>query len=132
MFKKLGQLVIKVILAYAVIWLLFNFFPIGASAAEHKPTQGHKPTVIEQKLTAAKAWAIGFGADFKQQSIKNWTETKDALHKDWSWSEGGRFTYPIKNAWEDAVAQVRKDSVTVKGYWQSIADALSGLAHKKQ
>lgn len=91
-----------------------------------------RPTVIEQKIKSAQLWAIGFGADIKQQQIRNWTETVQALKRDWSWSEGGRFTYPIKNAWEDARAQVRKDSATVKGYWQSIADALSGLAPRKQ
>jgi hypothetical protein len=88
-------------------------------------------TVVAEKMTAAKNWAIMFGADFKQQQIKNMDTTKEALHKDWNW-ESGRFTRPIKNAWDGAKAQVKKDSATVAGYWQSIATALGSLTPKKE
>jgi hypothetical protein len=112
----------KILFAIALVMGLYMTHA-GADSNEMVPPK--KPTVIEQKLTTAKMWAIGFGADIKQQQIENLKTTKQALKTDWSWSEGGRFTYPIKNAWEDAKAQVRRDSKTVKGYWQTLADAVS-------
>ena len=115
-------------------WILVGFI-LSLFLTELQAEEARKTAitdVVAEKMTAAKQWAIMFGADVKQQQIKNMAATKDALKKDWSWSEGGRFTYPVKNAWEDAKAQVRKDSKTVKGYWQSIADALSSLAPKKE
>ena len=87
-----------------------------------------KSSVIDDKIKSAQIWAIGFGADIKQQQIKNLKLTKEALKQDWSWSEGGRFTYHLKNAWEDAKYSVRRDSVTVRGYWQTIADAIGAKA----
>ena len=108
------------------VGLLVAFYLNHAAATEsNQIVPPKKPTIIEQKLTTAKMWAIGFGADVKKQQIENMKTTKQALKQDWSWSEGGRFTYPIKNAWEDAKAQVRRDSKTVKGYWQTLADAVS-------
>ena len=113
----------KILFAVALIMGLYMTHAGASDSNQIIPPK--KPTVIEQKLTTAKMWAIGFGADIKKQQIENMKTTKQALKQDWSWSEGGRFTYPIKNAWEDAKAQVRKDSVTVKGYWQTLADAVS-------
>lgn len=115
-------------------WILVGFilslFLTELQAEEAKKTP--ITDVVAEKMTAAKNWAIMFGADVKQQQIKNMDATKAALEKDWSWEGGGRFTYPVKNAWEDAKAQIRKDSVIVKGYWQTIADALGSLAPKKE
>ena len=113
----------KVLFAVALIMGLYMTHAGASDNNQIIPPK--KPTVIEQKLTSAKMWAIGFGADIKKQQIENMKTTEQALKTDWSWSEGGRFTYPIKNAWEDAKAQVRKDSETVKGYWQTLADAVS-------
>lgn len=120
----------KILFLVALIVGLYMTHAGASDSNEMVPPK--KPTVIEQKLTSVKMWAIGFGADIKQQQIENLKTTQQALKKDWSWSEGGRFTYPIKNAWEDAKAQVRKDSVTVKGYWQSIANALGTLTPKNK
>ena len=113
----------KILFAVALIMGLYMTHAGASDSNQIIPPK--KPTVIEQKLTTAKMWAIGFGADIKKQQIENMKTTEQALKTDWSWSEGGRFTYPIKNAWEDAKAQVRKDSETVKGYWQTLADAVA-------
>ena len=108
------------------VGLVVAFYLNAAGATEsNQITPPKKPTVIEQRINSAKLWAIGFGADVKKQQIKNMKTTKQALEKDWSWTEGGRFTYPIKNAWEDAKYSIRRDTKTVKGYWQTLADALS-------
>ena len=112
----------KVLFAVAMI---IGLYMTHAGAESNRITPPKKPTIIEQKINSVKLWAIGFGADVKKQQIENLKTTKQALKNDWSWSEGGRFTYPIKNAWEDAKAQVRRDSETVKGYWQTLADAVS-------
>jgi hypothetical protein len=115
-------------------WILVGFI-LSLFLTELQAEEARKPAitdVVAEKMTAAKRWAIMFGADVKQQQIKNMDATKAALEKDWSWEGGGRFTYPIKNAWEDAKAQVRKDSKTVKGYWQSIAGALGSLVPIKE
>lgn len=98
-----------------------------------------QPTVIEQKIKSAQIWAIGFGADIKQQQIKNLKQTKQALKQDWSWSEGGRLTWRLKNSWEDIKhfqrvkqkegrEQREKTHQQLKGYWQTIADALGAKA----
>ena len=113
----------KVLFAVALIMGLYMTHAGASDSNQTVPPK--KPTVIEQKINSAKLWAIGFGSDVKKQQIENLKNTKQALKRDWSWTEGGRFTYPIKNAWEDAKAQVRRDTKTVKGYWQTLADALS-------
>ena len=112
----------KILFAMA---LIVGLYMTHAGADSNQITPPKKPTVIEQRIDSAKLWAIGFGADVKKQQIENIKTTKEALKKDWSWSEGGRFTYRFKNAWEDAKYSVRRDSKTVKGYWQTLADALS-------
>jgi hypothetical protein len=115
-------------------WILVGFI-LSLFLTELQAEEAQKTPItdtVKARITAAKDWAVKSGVEFKAQQIKNMDETRDALKKDWSWSEGGRFTYPLKNAWEDARAQVRKDSVTVKGYWQNIADALGSLAPKKE
>ena len=105
------------LIAYAVIaWVS----PAHSEAVK-------QPGAMAQKIKSAQMWAIGFGADIKQQQIRNFKTTREALHRDWSWSEGGTFTWRLKNAWEDARAQVSRDSVTVRGHWQQIAEALGGL-----
>ena len=108
-----------------LVALIMGLYMTHAGADSNQITPPKKPTVIEQKLTTAKLWAIGFGADLKKETVDNLKESRQALKNDWSWSEGGRFTYPIKNAWEDAKAQIRRDSETVKGYWQTLADAVA-------
>lgn len=113
----------KILFAVALIMGLYMTHAGASDSNQIVPPK--KPTVIEQKIDSAKMWAIGFGADVKQQQIENIKTTKQALRNDWSWSEGGRFTYGLKNAWEDAKAQVRRDSETVKGYWQTLADAVA-------
>ena len=113
----------KVLFAVALIMGLYMTHAGASDSNQIIPPK--KPTVIEQKLTTAKMWAIGFGADIKKQQIENMKATKQALKNDWSWSEGGRFTYRFKNAWEDAKYSIRRDSKTVKGYWQTLADAVA-------
>ena len=118
------------------VGLLVAFYLNHAAATEsNQITPPKKPTIIEQKIDSAKMWAIGFGADVKKSTIQNLKQSKEALHNDWSWSEGGRFTYPIKNAWEDFVAyqkqgnrqakdQLQRHGSQIRSYWQNIADAL--------
>ena len=109
-----------------LVALVLGLYMTHAGASESNQTvPPKKPTYIEQKIDSAKLWAIGFGADVKKQQIENIKTTKQALKKDWSWREGGRFTHGLKNAWEDAKYSVRRDAKTVKGYWQTLADAVS-------
>lgn len=74
----------------------------------------------------------------KESMQKNWQETKDAFSTDWSWSKGGRFTYKLKNEWEDikefqrhswseGKEQHQKNIDNIKGYWQTLADALGQI-----
>ena len=119
----LNNLENKVIFA---VGLLVAFYLNTAGATEsNQMVPPKKPTVIEQKIDSAKLWAIGFGSEVKKQQIENMKTTREALKRDWSWTEGGRFTYGIKNAWEDAKYSFRGDSKTVKGYWQTLADAIA-------
>jgi hypothetical protein len=98
-----------------------------------------KTSVIDDKIKSAQIWAIGFGADIKQQQIQNLKLTREALKQDWSWSEGGRFTWRLKNEWEDIKhyqrikakegrEQREKTGAQIRGYWQTIADALGAGA----
>ena len=112
-------------LLFAVALIMGLYMTHAGASDSNQIIPPKKPTTIEQPITSAKLWAIGFGADIKQQQIENIKTTKEALKKDWSWSEGGRFTYRFKNAWEDAKYSIRRDSQTVKGYWQTLADAVS-------
>jgi hypothetical protein len=134
--KMLAGAVIFTLMVLAITLMLPGTSRADMDSDTRNPGVDKQESVIEQKIsefgTAMKGWAMAFGADIKQQQIRNLEQTREALKRDWSWSEGGRFTYPIKNAWEDARAQVRRDSATVKGYWQSIADALASLAPRKQ
>jgi len=98
-----------------------------------------KSSVIDHKIKSAQIWAIGFGADIKQQQIRNLETTTQALKQDWSWSEGGTFTWRLKNQWEDikqyqrlswkqGSEQREKTSAQLKSYWQMIADGLGAKA----
>lgn len=75
------------------ILLMSAFFGL-VQMAESKETQ-QKP--IEQQLNATKLWAVAFGADLD----KNWKETVTAFKQDWSWNDGGRFTWRLKNEFEE-------------------------------
>lgn len=75
------------------ILLMSAFFGL-VQMAESKESQ-QKP--IEQQLNATKLWAVAFGADLD----KNWKETVTAFKSDWSWNEGGRFTWRLKNEFEE-------------------------------
>ena len=128
----------KILFAVA---LVLGLYMTHAGAESNEIIPPKKPSVIEQKLTSAKMWAIGFGADVKKQQIENLKTTKQALKQDWSWSEGGRLTYRLKNEWEDIKAyqrqqnkkgreQLENNKAQLKGYWQTVAEALGKLGLK--
>jgi hypothetical protein len=75
------------------ILLMSAFFGL-VQMADSKESQ-QKP--IEQQLNATKLWAVAFGADLD----KNWKETVTAFKQDWSWNDGGRFTWRLKNEFEE-------------------------------
>lgn len=75
------------------ILLMSAFFGL-VQMAESKETE-QKP--IEQQLNATKLWAVAFGADLD----KNWKETVTSFKQDWSWNDGGRFTWRLKNEFEE-------------------------------
>lgn len=124
------------------VGIVMAFYLNAAGATEsNRMVPPKKPTVIEQRIDSAKLWAIGFGADVKQQQIENMKTTREALRKDWSWSEGGRLTYRLKNEWEDIKAyqrqqnqkgreQLEANKAQLQDYWQTVADALAKLGLK--
>ena len=126
--KEIKKAVVGVLIVVGSVLLISLIVPHKVAAAEMDSTERNPGLDKVTELgTAMKMWAIGFGADIKQQQVENLKTTQEALKNDWSWSEGGRFTYPLKNAWEDAKIQVSSDATVIKGYWQSMADALSRL-----
>ena len=126
--KEIKKAVVGVLIVVGSVLLISLIVPNKVAAAEMDSTERNPGMDKVTELgTAMKMWAIGFGADIKQQQVENLKTTQEALRNDWSWSEGGRFTYPLKNAWEDAKIQVSSDATVIKGYWQSMADALSRL-----
>ena len=126
--KEIKKAVVGILIVVGSVLLISLIVPHKVAAAEMDSTERNPGLDKVTELgTAMKMWAIGFGADIKQQQVENLKTTQEALRNDWSWSEGGRFTYPLKNAWEDAKIQVGSDAKVIKGYWQTLAAALSGL-----
>ena len=126
--KEIKKAVVGMLIVVVSVFIISLIVPNKVGAAEMDSTERNPGLDKVTELgTAMKMWAIGFGADIKQQQVENLKTTQEALRNDWSWSEGGRFTYPLKNAWEDAKIQVSSDAKVIKGHWQTLADALSGL-----
>ena len=126
--KEIKKAVVGMLIVFGSIFVISLIVPHKVGAAEMDSTERNPGLDKVTELgTAMKMWAIGFGADIKQQQVENLKTTQEALRNDWSWSEGGRFTYPLKNAWEDAKIQVSSDARVIKGHWQTLADALSRL-----
>lgn len=126
--KEIKKAVVGVLIVVVSVFIISLIMPNRVAAAEMDSTERNPGLDKVTELgSAMKMWAIGFGADVKQQQVENLKTTQEALRNDWSWGEGGRFTYPLKNAWEDARLQVSKDAKTVKGYWQNLADSLGRL-----
>ena len=126
--KEIKKAVVGMLIVFGSIFVISLIVPHKVGAAEMDSTERNPGLDKVTELgTAMKMWAIGFGADIKQQQVENLKTTQEALRNDWSWGEGGRFTYPLKNAWEDAKIQVSSDATVIKGHWQTLADALSRL-----
>lgn len=88
---------------------------------EPKPSQ-----YATNKLEVGKLWAVAFGADLD----KNWKDTVTAFKKDWSWNDGGRFTWRLKNELEDIKQYQRHSWKEGKDQLQRNKQQISNLFEK--